>query len=76
MFMRENKDKIDIYGKKIREIIFEVLDKYKYGGEENLSTEIFILDNMYGKKQLIKKEYPGGLGNFMNFVKKKVYAVI
>jgi len=54
----------------------EQLDKYKYGGEENLSSKIFTLPNMYAKKQKIQKDYPNGLTGFIGFLKDKIYSEI
>jgi len=63
-----------MYGESIKEAIYDLLDKYKYSGEENLSAQVFMMPNMFGRKQAIKKKYPQGLGGFMSFIKSKIYA--
>jgi len=73
-FMRQNSEEINMYGESIKEAIYDLLDKYKYSGEENLSAQVFMMPNMFGRKQAIKKKYPQGLGGFMSFIKSKIYA--
>jgi hypothetical protein len=49
---------------------------YKYTGEENLSSQIFMLPNIYAQKQEVQKKYPNGLAGFMNFLKEKIYSQV
>ncbi|MBI4226173.1 DEAD/DEAH box helicase family protein [Candidatus Roizmanbacteria bacterium] len=72
-FMRENDTLINQYGSSIRETINDLLDKYKYSGEENLSPQVFMLPNMYAKKEAVQKNYPNGLVGFLSFMKEKIY---
>jgi len=39
--------------------------KYKYSGEENLSTQVFMLPNMHVKKQKVQADFPNGLTGFL-----------
>ncbi|MCX6717072.1 MAG: restriction endonuclease, partial [Candidatus Taylorbacteria bacterium] len=64
-FMRSNSEEINKYGKEIKEAVFEVMDKYKNSGEENLSAQFFTLPNMFERKEAIQKEYPSGLRGFI-----------
>jgi type I restriction enzyme R subunit len=73
-FMRANAKTIDQYGKEIGEAIREILEKYKTGGEENLSAQAFLLPNMNAKKEAIQSKYPDGLFGFVHTLKEKVYA--
>jgi len=72
-FVRKNREVIEKYDEEISHAIFDVLNKYKYSGEENLSKRIFVLPNMYAKKQKIQKEFPKGLSGFIHFMKNKIY---
>ena len=74
--MRENKEMLDRLGEGVREVIFDIMDKYKYGGEENLSANIFRMDGMNAKKEVVKKNYKGGIGGFFHMVKDKIYTVV
>ena len=73
-FMRENEVLMNQYGPTIQETINELLDKYRYSGEENLSPTVFTLPNMYSKKEAIQTSYPSGLAGFLGFMKDKIYA--
>ncbi len=73
-FIRENEALINEYGPAIKDTIYEMLDKYKYSGEENLSTKIFMLPNMYAKKETVQTNYPNGLMGFLGFMKDKIYS--
>lgn len=75
-FLRQNSQLIDRYGEIIRETVNEILDKYKYSGEENLSPQVFMLPNMYSKKQEVQVKFPSGLVGFLAFMKERVYASI
>jgi type I restriction enzyme R subunit len=72
-FMRANISLIDQYGTQIGEAIRDILEKYKVGGEENLSSQAFLLPNMNTKKEAIQKKYPGGLFGFIRNLKEQVY---
>ncbi len=72
-FLRYNALAMVQYGNAIRDAIYSVLDMYKYNGEENLSSQIFMMPNMYAQKQEVQKKYPNGLAGFMNFLKEKIY---
>lgn len=72
-FMRQNVQEINKYGKEIQEAVMDILDKYKGSGEENLSSQIFILPNMNAKKEAIQSNYPNGLFGFFSFIKEKIY---
>ena len=72
-FMRQNAEEINKYGKEIQDAVFDILDKYKGSGEENLSSQIFILPNMNAKKEAIQQTYPNGLFGFVSFIKDKIY---
>lgn len=73
-FMRDNEALVNQYGPAIQDTINELLDKYRYSGEENLSTAVFTLPNMYSKKEAVQTSYPNGLAGFINFMKEKVYS--
>ena len=73
-FMRANAQLIDQYGTEIGEAIRDIMEKYKTGGEENLSSQAFLLPNMNAKKEAIQASYPGGLFGFVRGLKEKVYA--
>lgn len=75
-FLRQNDELINRYGEQLRNVVYEVLDKYKYSGEENISPQLFILPNMFAKKEVIQSEYPEGLMGFLSFMKDRVYAVV
>lgn len=72
-FMRQNSQEVNAHGKEIQEAVMDILDKYKGSGEENLSSQIFMLPNMFEKKEAIQQEYPSGLTGFLSFVKEKIY---
>lgn len=72
-FMRQNAQEINRYGKEIQDAVMDILDKYKGRGEENLSSEIFKLPNMFARKEAIKQAYPTGLTGFLSFIKEKIY---
>ena len=72
-FMRQNFQEVKNHGKEIQEAIMDILDKYKSSGEENLSSQIFMLPNMNAKKESIQHNYPNGLFGFVSFVKEKIY---
>jgi type I restriction enzyme R subunit len=72
-FMRQNNQSIDQYGKEIGEAIREIMEKYKNSGEENLSSEMFLLPYMNAKKELIQNKYPKGLFGFLHMLKQKIY---
>lgn len=69
----ENELLLAQYGPAIQETISELLDKYRYSGEENLSSTVFALPNMYAKKEAVQTAYPNGLTGFISFMKEKVY---
>jgi type I restriction enzyme, R subunit len=73
-FMRENESLVNQYGLAIQETINELLDKYRFSGEENLSSTVFALPNMYAKKEAVQTSYPNGLSGFISFMKEKVYS--
>jgi len=52
------------------------MEKYKYGGEENLTTEVFMLPNagMTAKKDAIQSVYPNGLFGFVRTLKEGIYS--
>lgn len=75
-FLRQNSQLIDRYGEIIKASVNEILDKYKYSGEENLSSQVFMLPNMYAKKQKVQTEFPNGLAGFLVFMKEKIYSTI
>lgn len=72
-FLRANLKDIDLYGEEIAEATRDILDKYKYSGEENLSSDVFILPNMSAKKDFIQDKYPKGLSGFLSNLKEKIY---
>jgi len=72
-FMRANLLLIDQHGKEIGEAIREIVEKYKTGGEENISSQAFLLPNMNAKKEIIQARYPGGLFSFIRNLKERVY---
>lgn len=72
-FMRQNAKDIDQYGKEIGQAIRDILEKYQNSGEENLSTQTFLLPNMNAKKEAVQSKYPRGLSGFMVYLKDKVY---
>lgn len=73
-FMRDNEALINQYGEAIKETISDMLDKYKYSGEENLSTKVFMMPNMFSKKETVQNSYPNGLSGFLGFMKDKIYS--
>ena len=73
-FMRENAKVISEQNESIREAIHDILGRYQYSGEENLSAQIFMLPDMNAQKEAVQKKYPNGLSGFMSFVKDKVYS--
>lgn len=75
-FLRNNAKTMVQYGDTIREAIYGVLDMYKYAGEENLSSQIFMLPNMYAQKQEVQKKYPNGLTGFIYSIKDKIYSEV
>jgi len=75
-FFRLFSQEISQYGKEIQGAIIEILDTYKYRGEENLCAEFFRLPGMYEKKEEIQQNYPNGLAGFVSFVKNKVYETV
>ncbi len=75
-FMRANTQTLDQYGKEIGEAIRDIMEKYKTSGEENLSSQAFLLPNMNAKKEAIQAKYPGGLFGFVLGLKEKVYALV
>lgn len=72
-FVRNNETAVNQYGQMIKDTIHDLLDKYKYSGEENLSPEVFMLPNMYAKKEAIQKNYHNGLSGFLKEIKGKIY---
>ena len=72
-FMRDNAKVLNQQGESIRTAISDILDKYQYISEENLSAEVFKLPDMNAVKEEIKKGYPEGLSGFMTFLKDRVY---
>jgi type I restriction enzyme R subunit len=72
-FIRQNAQAISHYGETIREAVSDILDKYKYSGEENLATDVFMLPNMYKRKQEVQVKFPNGLAGFLTFMKDKIY---
>jgi len=72
-FFRKNIETIDRHGEAIKDAIYDVLDKYKYSGEENLSAQVFRLPNMYAKKEEVQKSFRNGLPGFIGFLKSKIY---
>jgi len=72
-FVRENELLMSQYGPAIKDTIYDMLDKYKYSGEENLSTKLFMLPNMFVKKEAVQESYPNGLVGFLGFMKDKIY---
>jgi type I restriction enzyme, R subunit len=75
-FVRQNVQAISHYGETIREAVSDILDKYKYSGEENLTTDVFMLPNMYKRKQEVQVKFPNGLAGFLAFMKEKMYTAI
>jgi type I restriction enzyme, R subunit len=73
-FMRQNAQRVNQYGKEIKEAVMDILDLYKIRGEENLSSEFFKLPNMFEKKEAIQINFPNGLFGFVSFLKDKVYS--
>ncbi len=73
-FLRNNNQNITQHGQAIQEAIYNILDMYKYTGEENLSSQIFMLPNMNAQKKEVQSKYPNGLAGFMNFLKQKIYS--
>ena len=74
-FMRSNVRLIDQYGTEIGEAIRDIMEKYKTGGEENLSSQAFLLPNMNAKKEAIQARYPDGLFGFVHGLKEKIYTL-
>ncbi|MEI6863874.1 MAG: DEAD/DEAH box helicase family protein [Candidatus Adlerbacteria bacterium] len=72
-FMRANSQLIDQYGTEIGEAVRNIMEKYKTGGEENISSQAFLLPNMNAKKEAIQAQYPGGLFGFVRGLKEKIY---
>jgi len=60
------------------EAIRDIMEKYKYGGEENLTTEVFMLPNegMTAKKDAIQTLYPSGLSGFVRSLKESIYTFV
>ncbi len=75
-FIRENSESISQFGETIKEAVFDLLDKYRYSGEESLSAQSFMMPNMYAKKEAVQKGYPKGIGGFLSFLKDKIYEVV
>lgn len=75
-FIRQNSEAVAKYSEAIKEAVYDILDKYKYSGEDSLSAQVFMMPDMFGKKQAIQKQYPSGLSGFMSFVKDKIYSLI
>lgn len=75
-FVRQNEEAISVYGEAIKEAIHDIMDKYKYSGEESLSAQVFMMPDMFGKKQAIQQKYPKGLGGFLTFLKDKIYSAV
>jgi len=50
--------------------------KYKIGGEENLSTDVFRLPNMSAKQEAVQTKYPEGLYGFIHSLKEGVYSLM
>jgi len=73
-FMRDNEALINQYGPAIQETVNDILDKYQYSGEENLSSKVFALPNMFAKKEAIQTSYPSGLTGFLGFMKNNIYS--
>lgn len=72
-FIRDNEKSLGLYSENIRKNTMEFLDRYKYHGEDNISTAVFTLPNMYTKKQEIQSEFTGGLNGFISFVRNSIY---
>lgn len=72
-FMRAHVKEIDRHGTEIGEAIREIMEKYRTGGEENLSSQAFMLPNMNAKKEAIQARYPDGLFGFIRGLREKVY---
>ena len=66
---------INKYGDDIREIAFSLLEKYKKGGIENISTNALKTPDMKRKNALIKLKNALGLKipKFLNYIKKHIY---
>lgn len=75
-FLRVNSQAMAQYGETIRDAIYSVLDMYKDAGEENLSSQIFMLPNMYAQKKEVQRKYPNGLAGFIRFLKEKIYSEV
>ena len=73
-FMRANSQLIDRYGTEIGEAIRDIMEKYKTGGEDNLSSQAFLLPNMNAKKEAIQAKYPEGLFGFLRGLRTQVYS--
>lgn len=71
-FIRSNEAEVSQYGQMIKETIHDLLDKYS--GEENLSPQVFMLPNMYAKKEAVQAAYINGLLGFLGFMKDKIYS--
>lgn len=72
-FMRQNSQEVNTHGREIQEAVMDILDKYQSSGEENLSSQIFSLPNMFEKKEVIQHTYPSGLFGFVSFIREKIY---
>lgn len=75
-FLRVNSQAMAQYGETIRDAIYSVLDMYKDAGEENLSSQLFMLPNMYAQKKEVQRKYPNGLAGFIRFLKEKIYSEV
>ena len=73
-FMRLNAEDIDRYGAEVGEAIRDIMEKYKTGGEENLSAEVFMLPNMAARQEAVQEHYPKGLRGFVHAIRERVYA--
>ena len=75
-FIRKNEETIAQHGSSIKDAVHDILDKYRFSGEDSLTAQVFMMPDMHSKKQEIQQNYPQGLSGFLNFVKDKIYSVI
>ena len=63
------------YGEDIRKIVFSLLEKYKKGGIDNISTNALKTPDMRRKNALniLKSAFGLNMSNFLNNIKKHIY---
>ncbi|WP_198005236.1 type I restriction-modification enzyme R subunit C-terminal domain-containing protein [Methanothermococcus okinawensis] len=74
-FINSHIHHINKYGDDIREIAFSLLEKYKKGGIENISTNALKTPDMKRKNAITKLKNIFGLKipNFLGYIKKHIY---